>query len=611
MTLQDEEAALALLQQLEALSTADLQINSDFMLDPTSSQMASDFMSASEIPSVIPYAIPGAVNLQPADVPSGHQLIPYPVAAPLVQAVQAAVSGTTRNRIDRRLWEEYKEVIYDIYILKNQTLGYLMNEMENRYFFQAGESSFTAKLSQWGFRKNNSAMGGIVVEPIEGQEPRQRQNQSGSAILPPDPVNTELMNIVGEIVDWHFASDLTGRAVGFGSIIPLTCIAPPLGSWARVYLECQMASELSRGGMQNCLQFSLLKVFDGIWRAASDTSPAFLVYFWRIALTLHDMRLRGAQRTEKNDFRLVKFLLVYLRILFSRYFHPHPFANFAKCMEEVFVASPRAFKTRLEDVYRHTISCLRDKIGEHQPIVLSMISHHAKHWRAKSSYSRTSIRAHYAALLIQQQNTFHVDSEEILALKLDSMFAMLASNEREDVQRTEDLANDLRNRTLYWCQQLVAGKLEYNICTRGLICSTEWLSNDLYNRGDSTCYEYLNQAIDTLRRGDRACLVSAASFSRRLSLWHKATSNFKKGPRPWKQATHKREEERVETRRKAQIERARLIDITRCIEHVPVVKSELHTKPGDKGWRKERRQRRRKEEEGLFESVRIAMHFVL
>lgn len=441
---------------------------------------------------------------------------------------------------------------------------------------------------------------------------------------PPEPPRTPSQDLlelaVLELVKLQFPNGSPRMPSDPGTTIPGTFITPQSDAWAQVFLECESAYALSRPGMQRYLYASLKRIFHGIRQAAAGTGQTFLIYFWRIALALRNARLHGAQRLENDRSPLLRFLLNYLRILFTSTSPAHPFAQFLTRLGEAFDASPRTFKAVLARAYNLTIAHVRDNVGEHHPIFLSLQSHFIENWRGRSCYSEQSFRVHYESLLLQIRAGPNSCSDQVISLKLDYMFAMKLSPYPQDIAKARILATDLRSHGLDWCQRLDRGELTFDVHTRAFTHSSDWLANILYKEQNPDCYRYLGEAVDLLMCGDHFCRVWAATFSRRLSLWYKGNLGLAKkqrssaGQKPKKRSLtmeeqQRREKYKAEMSQKKSSERCRMAKIIKTLEHASILEDKPPPKLRGKDRIKDVRERNKREEAGLFGCLRRRISF--
>ncbi|KJK73491.1 hypothetical protein H634G_11270 [Metarhizium anisopliae BRIP 53293] len=362
------------------------------------------------------------------------------------------------------------------------------------------------------------------------------------------------------------------------------------------------------------LNFALQQLFRDIASAAAQLSADFFIYFWRIAISLRDIRCHGEQKLQRNKQFLLSTFLKYTRFLFSSVNRNHPFTDFAAWLEHAFHTGPLQFKCVVQWAYWCSIRCVKEAIGDYHPIVLGMMAHHEKNWRTNNSYKSTSIRMYYDGYIRKAENK----GKDATLLVLDYMNSMSVSECEADFRQTKLLAASVRQKT----RPDSGSQWHRDIRVEAFIQSTDWLANEYYKRNDGQCYEVLADAINILRHGDQVCCIWAATFSRRKALWHKSTINYKapatKPPsrsitipgKEWlpklnsqSEKELKKEKYRRETTEKWREERKRLDDITQTIKSTAVVyRGDPSQFRGNKK-RKERREKQKKEQALVFMAV--------
>ncbi|KXH60643.1 hypothetical protein CNYM01_00120 [Colletotrichum nymphaeae SA-01] len=112
-------------------------------------------------------------------------------------------------------WEDRKEVLYDLYMLKNLSLGKVVEEMSNVHSFRASEKMHKRRFTKWEWFKYctkrfqaTSSKPGSKVERCKGKTTRQprrhRQKRDtlgnfdmhrGSSSLPDDPLKVSRISL--------------------------------------------------------------------------------------------------------------------------------------------------------------------------------------------------------------------------------------------------------------------------------------------------------------------------------------------------------------------------------------------------------------------------------
>ena len=400
-------------------------------------------------------------------------------------------------------------------------------------------------------------------------------------------------------------------------------------SWEVLSHRCETISAFGRAGMQTRFNYALQQVFNDFGRAAVDKDPGFLVYFWRIAFTLRDIRLRGAQRKKKNEFPFLGLFLRYLSLAFQRRSRDHPFLEFAAWLDASFATSPRDFKDVMRWVYSHVIVCFKEMMGNNHPIILSMVSHQAGIWQRKIDYRPSSIRTQYETLRSRLVQAYEHTGEEAysrsgdhrVSILLDYLLAMMVGNLKENRQQIKELAIELRDCTVTHCKLFAMLDLKFDIQTRAFTVSTDWLANHMMEDGKrELAFNHLNEAIDILWKGDVECRMWAGVFSRRLGLWLKLRRNLKSDNENQKsqrglivegdkgKRTH-REESQVEKERKTirdkayREEKLRYREIKLKIPEGPLIASEPKGPRRGKERIKRIRERTLEEQKALIDCV--------
>lgn len=383
-------------------------------------------------------------------------------------------------------------------------------------------------LRHWGFFKNKTKRNEPSV--IDGQKWHVRtkslanrgavQSQAPSLNLIISPASTSRESLIGfmrENVGQFFPQNVYRGVTNLDVLIPSANNGD--ATWQAVFHQCQAVSVLARVGMSPRLNFALQQLFRNMTNAAAEPSSDFFIYFWRIAISLRDIRCHGEQKLQRNKHVLLSTLLKYLRFLFSLVYRNHPFAHFVAWLDDALHEAPLEFKAVMQWAYASFILCLKKAIGEYHPIILGMMAYHEKNWRTNNSYKSTSIRMHYDGYIRKAET----ERKDTTLLALEYMDAMSVSEYEDDFRQTGLLASSMRQKT----RPDPGSQLGSGLRVQVFIHSTDWLANEHYKRNDNRCYEVLADAINILRCGDQICRIWAATFSRRKALWHKSTINYK------------------------------------------------------------------------------------
>ncbi|KEZ41213.1 hypothetical protein SAPIO_CDS7300 [Scedosporium apiospermum] len=529
---------------------------------------------------------------------------PAPGAPPMAWDFdpQGQLGPMQREPISKEKWDQIKSVIYEIYIIESQPLKRLEEVMKTRFLFQASDKMYRSQFKRWkpAFDKNETKNNGGAIPNEPRRAPRKRQKVTRGGTVSDE----ERMAYIVKILVYQVFLD--------GS-----------PAW------CETISAFGRAGMQTRFNYALQQVFNDFGRAAVDKDPGFLVYFWRIAFTLRDIRLRGAQRKKKNEFPFLGMFLRYLSLAFQRRSRDHPFLEFAAWLDASFATSPRDFKDVMRWVYSHVIVCFKEMMGNNHPIILSMVSHQAGIWQRKIDYRPSSIRTQYETLRSRLVQAYEHTGEEAysrsgdhrVSILLDYLLAMMVGNLKENRQQIKELAIELRDCTVTHCKLFAMLDLKFDIQTRAFTVSTDWLANHMMEDGKrELAFNHLNEAIDILWKGDVECRMWAGVFSRRLGLWLKLRRNLKSDNENQKsqrglivegdkgKRTH-REESQVEKERKTirdkayREEKLRYREIKLKIPEGPLIASEPKGPRRGKERIKRIRERTLEEQKALIDCV--------
>ncbi|KAJ6436175.1 C6 transcription factor [Purpureocillium lavendulum] len=435
-----------------------------------------------------------------------------------------------KNSGIEELLTKNKVLIKRIYLHENVSANDTRLAMEQMYGITIGLSYFTDLLhNRWKWRKNNTKFNSRDLEDEDMRHPRKKKN------VPRLSVGwNQVASIRASIPSGTRSTDCLVRVLRecFGNLFPKSSSAGHNyhavdTTWSHILDQCVAAAALARLGMQSRFNFKLQQAFNSIWQATEDPGPSadFFIYFWRIALTLRDLRCHGVQRLPQNKFAFLYILLKYLALRYKKVLGDrHYFYQFSRWICNSFESDPRRFKDLLGGAYESTILCFKEAIGQNHRVIVSMESHRARHWRQQ-------------APLKGAKNDC---TDESTSLLMDYMAALSLSDNKDDLDKVCELAKQLRGQTISWCQSENGTPLKFDCRTRGLAYSTDWLFKMFQAKKNAEGLENLGEAIDVLSRGDQESCICAASFSRRRTLWLKSFLNYKP-PRVKKRPNMKRQ----------------------------------------------------------------------
>jgi hypothetical protein len=343
-----------------------------------------------------------------------------------------------------------------------------------------------------------------------------------------------LFHSIDGLVKGLFGAGTKSWTAGDVNFVPPVEAVDNSTAWDLLSDQCSDIAALNKAGQYNQVNFLLDRVFGRLkaTRRSCDPSltrscdPGFVVHIWKICLAFLDIRFRSRIRFPR--FLFLGLLLRRLKNAFSASLGNHPLVDLLNCLIHVLAFSPQHLKTTLGLGYWKTIHILRDMIGHDHPMIMKMESHCAKHWKTQFEVKKELLESTYDKVLKSIETGGGI--EQKVAVLYDYTYAVSCG--KYIPQNVQHLAIRLRELTAGWCFELLRNhNLQYTTTTRAFAFANELLAtyhletwtdhrtNFVKEHDRNQSYQYMDEAIKTLRHGDIDCRVRAACLSKRLALW--------------------------------------------------------------------------------------------
>ncbi|KAH8820621.1 hypothetical protein F5884DRAFT_866510 [Xylogone sp. PMI_703] len=470
-----------------------------------------------------------------------------------------------KNRTPPTKWEYIRDWhLHRLFIEEAHTLDELVFEMSVIHDFTAGKTTYEKKFAQWPeFKKNMTQGSEHQVPSNEGSCKKADRRRPGQS-LPDRKSNARGLRsiFVKKVVSqeeelplvraitytvyidqermFHAIDGLVKGFFGAGSnswtANNMTFDAPMAVAnnskvWRHLSSQCQSIATLVQAKLFDQVNFLLKKINVKLGRletTANLSDPNILIYFWQICHILSNIRYHTRMRVERYAY--LNGFLQRLKRIFSRLGNKHSLVVFLDSLYQVLVSKPDDFITTLRLGYWKTIHILGDVIGGAHAIVLRMGIHCTKNWRSKFGVHEEQLNSQYKNLpsLTENLGGTRSEIEKNISLWYDYIYGM--SERKHNSEAIMNIAAQLRDVTSGICRKRATLKrLYYNTITQAFVFSTELLSvhyldvrvDEKSTQDLDLSVQYMSEAVEILRQGDRECLIQAMSFSRRIALWFK------------------------------------------------------------------------------------------
>ncbi|KAG4429232.1 hypothetical protein IFR05_015281 [Cadophora sp. M221] len=455
-------------------------------------------------------------------------------------------------------WESKKLAIEYIWYKQNHTTDELIKEMADFYNFHASKTTFKRYLKSWNLWKNmtkknqgKEKYGTGDSETSARKRPAQRlpktQNYSNLQFAPKITLVPMLLEDNGVIPkrDLKMSHDIRCMAESFFDLSRWTAdpggiiLVPPRGGvdtskiWQTLLYQSYSAAILSRMKLFKKVNLCLERFASSIDQATKHCDPNFLIYFWRICISLNAVRLPG--KLKREPFVLLQIFFKQLERSFTRYHGNHGIIEFLRSLTQALKhnlnqilkdnlnqglkdnlnqvlknKSCRSFRRTLDRTYQYAIYYFSELLGDGHATVLGMRRHYNFQFTAKDRSGRVScevdLAAAYRSLLCEAELKYGQLGEQTISVLYD--YASVMSPRTIDLEWVETL----HERSAQFCRD--HNVKTYNLATRALVFSTELLANDYISKDRNRSLDIMEDAIELLKQGDQDCQVWARSCSK-------------------------------------------------------------------------------------------------
>ncbi|KAH9207417.1 hypothetical protein DL95DRAFT_468690 [Leptodontidium sp. 2 PMI_412] len=438
-------------------------------------------------------------------------------------------------------WESKKSIIKRTWYEENHTTDELIKEMADFYNFHASKSKYQAHLRSWGLWKNETKenkgkekyRSGDSQTRARRRYAQRRLKNFNSSKLRWAPNNTSVRMLLENeegiamhhskmshaircMVDSFF--DLRRWTPDSAGII---LAPPPRGVdtskvWQTLIYQSYSAATLSRMQLFKKVNLCLERFANSVDQAAKHCDPNFLIYFWRVCISLNAVRLPG--KLKREPFVLLRIFLKRLERSFSEYHGSHGIIDFLRSLNQVLEDEPpKQFRSTLNRTYQHAIDNLSNLLGDGHATVLGMRRHFSFKFTAKDASGRVccevDLATPYRSLLYEAELKYGQLGEQTISVLYD--YASVMSPHTIDLEWVETLhersARFCRDKNIKTC----------DLATRALVFSTELLANDHISKDRNRSLEIMEDTIEILKEGDQDCQVWAKSCSKTAIMRHK------------------------------------------------------------------------------------------
>ncbi|KAK7998659.1 hypothetical protein PG991_015138 [Apiospora marii] len=351
-------------------------------------------------------------------------------------------------------------------------------------------------------------------------------------------------------------------------------------SWPELFQLCESISVLSQSGVMSCLSYSLQQLLGAIGPSVIRLDPNLIIYFWKIAMSLKDLNIRGVPEVDTYFYTIFGLYLERIRNSLSAFHPAHALMDFVAWLvghfrtftqnkealsvrhqdvkmwldtKEPFDARRKVFNEDLRWAYNVSLEAMREMLettnsspdSRGETIILGMTTQQAiRDKKSEKSFPGTSIEAEYH-YYCRHENP---NSQEAVLLQLDYLNALSLRSQ----QHPEAFAQDLWEKLYAHCSakkkiaQELGMRLAFATHVYTFVSVTNWLTKRSWRikkpTGPPIFKTNMEKVIDLLWRvepeieklkletlregqcGDNQCCMWAVHFSKMLVMWYKETT---------------------------------------------------------------------------------------
>lgn len=386
---------------------------------------------------------------------------------------------------------------------------------------------YNTRFKKWGenFDKNRKkGRDTSPIRPINGKRTRPKaldrpnlgrvSTPPSTSILPPlAPKSYRDTEITLVLAGDYTANLLNTFTWDSFQITPPNATTELAQTWKHIGDQIWGATQLMIDGSMSKGMKSFNRVCDLLMRSgvvrASD--PTMMVKFWRICHRLNrtDEKILSSRNPNGVNYRhILKSFLVYLRHLAKIYSvkdtdsKQHPFLQLLDAV--VRTPQDRLLNT-IEVAYRRTIDVMESRLGPQHLTVLEMRSNYLKYWGNKN-LARSLFLERYPVLLDSAERHFGRTGKPTIRVLHDFVYA--AYYDINDRTLAGKVARDALERVKAMCS--LQENLSWDMTTQTYAFTAKLLAIMCLEDGRLVEYrDHLEDAIATLRRGDRQCCTRA------------------------------------------------------------------------------------------------------
>ncbi|KAK8069613.1 hypothetical protein PG994_006229 [Apiospora phragmitis] len=338
-------------------------------------------------------------------------------------------------------------------------------------------------------------------------------------------------------------------------------------SWQELFQLCESISVLSQSGVMSCLNYSLQQLLGAIGPSVILLDPNFIICFWKIAMTVRELDVRGVPEVDTYFYTIFGLYLECIRNSLSTFHPAHALVDFVTWLARrfrTFTQNREALSVRHQDTKRWlstkgTFDARRKVFNEDLRWAYNQALRDKK---SEKSFPVTSIEAEYHYYWCRMKDS---DSQEGVLLQLDYLNAMSLRSQ----QYPETFAQGLWERLYAQCSakkdmpQAQGMRLAFTAHVYTFVSVTNWLTKRSWRMKKpagapifkTNMEKVINLLwwvepeieklkIETLREGqvrqltqiytrigcdhsqcgDNQCCMWAEHFSKMLVMWYKETS---------------------------------------------------------------------------------------
>lgn len=282
-------------------------------------------------------------------------------------------------------------------------------------------------------------------------------------------------------------------------------------SWQELYQLCESISVLSQSGVMSCLDYSLQQLLGAIGPSVMRLDPNFIIYFWKTAMSLRELDVRGVPGVVTYFYTILGLYLERIRNALSTFHPAHALMDFVAWLvgryraftqnrgalsvrhqdtkrwldtKGPFDARRKVFNEDLRWAYDVSVQAMREMLettssspdSRGDAIILGMTTQQAlRDKKSKKAFSGASIEAEYHYHCCRMHD---LDSQEGVLLQLDYLNAMSLRSQ----QHPEAFAQSLWERLYAHCSakkelaQALGMRLAFTAHVYTFVSVTYWLS---------------------------------------------------------------------------------------------------------------------------------------